>query len=169
MSRKPQKVFYKVFTVYTHDAEYLKSGMFAYRSPNSPTNNVAYSIGTWLTAPDNSRFFLFEDMNQARVFMVNNSPLYDYKHVVHRVVVKGGYATKCRGIAGVDDSTTYCFNTYRDFWNGFNTLMSKKALKASEVCAKVATQLGKCNTQYDSVFARHIKILPGEVNIHDKE
>jgi len=164
---KNKKVFYKVLTVKVNGNRSLISGMGSHREFSSLAN-MSYECDKWLVAPYNSRFFLFETVAQARAFMQGNTPTSGHKHVMFRAKVKGGYALKCRGICGLDYASSSSSQRYHAFWNAFNTCLKRKR-KAVDACRIAAEEVKTTITPYDSVFARCIKILPGEVYSYEQE
>jgi len=174
--KKQPKIFYKVFI---KDAMGLCSTSRAL-SHKAGINYSDYGKTTsrdgYITAPGNTRFFLFESKEDANKFIDRESlnSLNPREYVIRPVLVKGSYAKNCRGIkinyGGLLGTTDKIRANIREaFWNKFNYLVSKKKMTMAKACREATKNLDTptltCgNTPYSSIFARHIKILPETVS-----
>jgi len=168
-----QKLFYKVFL---QKADHMCSTSTTIYSKLGIDYDIYEHDKTsdgYITAPGNTRFFLFETLEQARNFIRResaNARAWNYR--IKAVQVKGGYATNCKGIQGYRTmaggayvADVHSRETLRtQFWNNIEALTAKK-ISMSKACElaldSMRDPMVKCvNTPYYSVFARHIKILP---------
>jgi len=172
--KKQQKLFYKVFTKV--EDKLVSPINWGFDRVIQPDNDDKYGLDYstlaaksdgYITAPRNTRFFLFETLEQAKKFVF--AECYNFKYIVKAVTVKGGYAKNCKGVAVswlLNEDTAK--NIRKEFWNKVQYFRAKK-VPMSEACVKAAVNINAPNSRYLSVFARHIKVLPDEVYSYEQE
>jgi len=155
MSKSKSKLFYKV----------VKEDSKGYTSAVQPYVETLYSRSTipaprhlynkdWNTAPDNTRFFLFETQQEAINFIDDLAITEAERNCLHikQVAVKGGIAYGCKGVHG-------SLMQRRIFWDTLNQLLTKSKKRVSCLCEEAAEKTCMRLTSYSSVFARHIKFI----------
>jgi len=159
---KQQRIFYKVF-IQKDDA------LCSTSSKISPKLGVVYNTDEYITAPGNTRFFLFPTYEEARSF-VKGEHSHTVQFVIKAVHVKGSYAKNCLGMRiSYRNSTPITIKMRQEyrakFWDVVEELTTTKKMSMAKACLRavniisVPTGLMIVNTPYYSVFARHIKIL----------
>jgi len=167
MSKSKSKLFYKVFVTDSGNGHYKSTQL---------EDDIHYPIGIdystipandgYITAPGNTRFFLFSTIEDAKYFISNESWYTPSIGIIKAVKVKGGYATGCKGIKSRKyfPSNRELYKIRKYFWDKVDKLTKNGNMsmaKASMYAVTSAPDDMQCvNTPYKSVFAKHIKILP---------
>jgi len=156
MSREP-RIFYKVVVVagYTGKTPLYKSVVPAIfnKEPTFMHECTYDTENTWLTAPNNTRFFLFEHIRDAEQF--SDMMVMGKGHCKIIQVHAKGVAYGCHGIASSESDHRI------NFWNMANKLVKRKSW--AYACTQSCNILGYARACWDSVFARQIKILPNQL------
>jgi hypothetical protein len=131
-----KKKYYKVVcTVPDH-----VGGKQLYSISNKDGREVKYELNKWISAPNETRLFVFDDLNKAKSF---------------RNVFKTRKIYECEIIGGIKGKGARYRDSMDDYWNIFNKELKKK--KKIDV-EKIMEKNGISLAYIDAILAKKVKL-----------